>query len=383
MVHCGYLAGSRIRRTRLLTVGGVIRQFAPAFFEHYQDELWVDERRALQAILQCRTEVLGGHEFGCGCGHRHYAYHSCNHRLCPGCGSEETQAWVDKQLGKLLPVNYFMVTFTLPSQLRWLMRSDREALNLLLSCSAKALTDLLGDAKRCGFRRSGFFGVYHSWKQDMGFHPHVHYLVPAVGLDAKGHVKHLHQPKFLVHGQALAMRLRTLLSNALYEGGLIEEALFWKLVKMDWNTSVDAAGSGENAVKYFGQYVSRSVISDSRLDSLAGDMVKIRVKNRDTGEFELREMSGVEFVRRFLQHALPSGFHRIRYRGFLHARGKKTLELLQFALKARLPKGKKETVEKPREVCCPHCGKAMVRMGQLARAPPRRRNRDFFQRVAR
>lgn len=382
MLNSGYLPCARIRRTSLTTVAGVIKRFAPAYFERYGEELFLDERRALQAMLQCRTEVLGGHEYDCSCGHKHYAYHSCNNRLCPTCGSEGTQDWVKKQLVKLLPVKYFMVTFTLPSQLRKVIGGNRKALELLMSCSAKALTELLADPQRCGFSRSGFFGVYQSWRQDMEFHPHVHYLVPAVGLDVDRNLKHLHEPKFLIHGKVLAMRLRTLLMNALYGAGLIRKSLFWKLVKMSWNASVDAAGSGENAVKYFGQYVCRSVISDSRIVSVKGDEVTIRVKNRDTGKFELRPMSGVEFVRRFLQHALPSGFHRIRYRGFLHARGKKSLEILQFALKARLSRKEKETPESPREVRCPHCGKVMSRMGRFARAPPKRRNQDFFQRVA-
>ena len=105
---------------------------------------------------------------------------------------------------------------------------------------------------------------------------------------------------------------------------------------MGWNASVDRAGSGENAVKYLGQYVRRSVISDGRILDIEGDQVRIRIKDRDTGAYESRLIEGVEFVRRFLQHALPPRFHRIRYRGYLHARGKSALDWLRLILHAKL-----------------------------------------------
>ena len=160
----------------------------------------------------------------------------------------------------------------------------------------------------------------------------------AVGLDAAGKLKHLKRPDFLIYAQPLANRLRTLLANALHEGGLIETPLFWQLVKMDWNASVDPASSGANAVKYLGQYVQHSVISDSRVLAIEGEQVRIRIKNRDTGQLEERVMKGVEFIRRFLLHALPARFHRIRCRGFMHARGKPTLQWLQVLLAGRIPR---------------------------------------------
>ena len=376
------------------TVASVIERFAPAYWQRYRDSIRVDERRALQAILQCRTPALGGHRYACKCGHEHHAFHSCNHRLCPRCGAADTQAWVQKQLGRLLPVPYYMVTFTLPDQLRAVMRGNRRAMELLMRCSGQALSELLADPKRCGFHRSGFFGVYQSWRQDMGLHPHVHYVVPAAGLDAKWRLKRPRETKFLIHAKPLAIRLRTLLANALLDAGLIEDPLFWKLVKVPWNASVDRAGSGENAVKYLGQYIRRSVISDGRIlavegifdpavsDSVEGEKVRIRIKNRNTGHYEHRVMDGVEFVRRFLQHALPPRFHRIRYRGFLHARGKPTLQWLQLLLDARLRPPKDNVPTTPVEPTCPRCGAAMLRVRRMPRAPPAMRNDHFFQSVA-
>ena len=287
-----------------------------------------------------------------------------------------------KQLGRLLPVPYYMVTFTLPDQLRGVLRGRREAMELLMRYSAQALSELLADPKRTGFTRSGFFGVYQSWTQDMRFHPHVHYIVPAVGLDTKWRVKRTKDPKFLLPAKPLAIRLRTLLSNALLDAGQIDTALFWKLVKMDWNASVDRVGTGENAVKYLGQYVRRSVISDSRILGIEGNHVRIRIKNRDTGTYASRLIDGVEFVRRFLQHALPPRFHRIRYRGFLHARGKPTLDWLRLILDARLQPPEEVLPTAPHQPTCPRCGKAMHRVRRMPRAPPCQRNEHFFHSVA-
>jgi hypothetical protein len=158
----------------------VIERFVEPYWARHGRSITVEQRKALQAILQCRTSALGGHRYVCACGQTHHAFHSCNHRLCPQCGAADTAKWVRKQLGKLLPVPYFMVTFTLPEQLRAVMRGNRPALELFFKCSSQALGELLADPKRTGFHRNGFFGVFQSWRQDMGDHPHIHYIVPGV-----------------------------------------------------------------------------------------------------------------------------------------------------------------------------------------------------------
>lgn len=361
----------------------VIERFIEPFWARYGGSITVEQRKALQAILQCRTPALGGHRYACrDCGHTHHAWHSCNHRLCPRCGAADTAQWVDKQLGKLLPVPYFMATFTLPSELRAVMLGNREAMELFFKCASQALAELLSDPKRTGFEKNGFFGVYQSWRQDMGYHPHIHYIVPGVGLNADRKAVHLKNRKFLLYAKPLAKRLRTLLANRLHDAGLIDTALFWKLVKMDWNASVDPAGSGVNAVKYLGRYVQRSVIGDSRIVSMDGKEVTFSLKNRDTGQSETRTVEGVEFIRRFLLHVLPSGFHRIRYRGYLHARAKPTLQWLQVILDARLPRKNDNQPKPSTEPACPHCGGSLLRTKRMARAPPALRNQHFFDAVA-
>ena len=361
----------------------VFERFIEPFWQQYANSVTLEQRKALQAIFQCRTAALGGHCYACpDCGNEHFAYHSCNHRLCTQCGAADTQERVCKQLEKLLPVPYFMVTFTLPEQLRTVMLSSRQAIELFFQSSSQALQDLLADPRHTGFTRNGFFGVYQSWRQDMGYHPHIHYIVPAVGLDADEGLKHLKNPQWLLPAKPLAARLRTLLANALLFGELIDSQLFRELVQMDWNVSVDPAGSGENAVKYLGNYVQRSVISDQRILAIEGDQVSIAVKNRSTGKYEPRSIAGVEFIRRYLLHTLPKGFHRIRYRGFLHGRGKFRLQWLQTLLDARICRTSNPSMRSHCGYICPRCGTGMEPARSLARAPPVQRNERFFNIVA-
>ena len=361
----------------------VFERFIEPFWQKHGHAITLDQRKALQAILLCRTSALGGHCYACPeCGAEHFAYHSCNHRLCPQCGTADTQQWVAKQLEKLLPVPYFMVTFTLPEQLRPILLGSPQAIELFFKCSSQALHDLLADPRRTGFTRNGFFGVYQSWRQDMGYHPHIHYIVPAVGLNMDAELRHLKNPQWLLPAKPLAARLRTLLTHALLDSEQIGQPLFRELVKMDWNVSVDPAGSGENAVKYLGNYVQRSVISDQRILAIEGDQVRILVKNRSTGKYEPHTLAGVEFIRRYLLHTLPKGFHRIRYHGFLHARGKSRLQWLQRLLDVRIRRVASAVRQPARNYLCHRCGTAMEPIRRLARAPPAQRNEHFFNRVA-
>lgn len=364
-----------------LTVMEVIERFAESFWTRHGASVTVDQRKALQAILQCRTFALGGHRYDCECGHKHFAWHSCNHRLCPQCGAAGNAEWIARQIENLLPVPYFLVTFTLPAELRPIALRKIAVIEAFFQQSGEALAEILADPKRTGFAKSGFFGVYQSWTQDLRFHPHIHYIIPAVGLNEDKRPVFLKNPKFLVHVRPLADRFRNRFLHWLREKAFLVPSLYWTLRRKEWGVDIQPPGTGENAFKYLGQYVHQSVISDNRIHSIEGEEVCIRIKNRDTKKFETRSINGVEFILRFLLHALPSGFHRIRYRGFLHARGKPTLQWLQTALNARLRK-RQTTPPPPKPYLCPLCGSPMQRKGKHSRAPPEERNEHFFHIVA-
>ena len=274
-----------------------------------------------------------------------------------------------------------MVTYTLPSQLRAVIRANDEVLKTFISACAQALEEILADPKHCGFFKSGFIGVYQSWRQDMLEHPHTHWIVPGVGLGDQDQLVKLKKFDFLVYAGVLAKRMKTVMLKSLQKHELISRDLLRTLWRIDWNADVQHVGAGEQAVKYLGQYVSRSVISDKRIVKVDADFVWIRVKDRDLDKYYSVKIDGVEFVRRFLMHALPPGFHRIRYRGFMHARGKPGLQWLQVLLQAKLKTPLQKAHEAIQSMICPQCGGQSRRTQQYARAPPRRRYRKFIERM--
>lgn len=332
----------------------------------------LDERRALQSILTCRTEAMGGHRYRCEhCDREHFAWHSCNHRLCPRCGSDATREWVADQLENRLPVDHYMLTFTLPSQLRGLCRYQaKNFLKLFFSCSAQAIKDVLKKPRHLG-GECGFIGMLQTWTQDLRLHPHIHYIVPAIGIDSKGRIKRPKRKDWLARGEVFAARLRTLLLKEIEKEGLMSSNRLRELWRIGWNCDVENFGSGENALKYVGGYVCKGPMSDSRMLGASSDAVRIATRNRKTGELVPVEIDGVEFVRRYLQHALPGGFHRIRYYGLLHPRAKEKLASIRLQLGLRMKA--KEARPEPREAApplCPRCRKPMELTGQYSRAPP-------------
>lgn len=334
----------------------------------------LDERRALQSILTCRTEAMGGRRYRCdSCRDDHFAWHSCNHRLCPICGAGETAEWVASKLEARLPVPHYMVTFTLPGQLRVLCRGPtREGfLRLFFTGASQAIKDVLKQPRHLG-GECGFFGLMQTWTQELLLHPHIHFVVPALALGGDGRLRRPKSPKWLARGDVFAARLRTLLLQAIRREGLLEENEIQALWKIGWNCDVENFGSGENAMKYLGAYVCKGPVSDSRMEAIGEKTVTISVKDRESGQRRSVEIDGADFVRRYLQHALPPGFHRVRYHGFLHGRAKKKLESLRAQLGV-LPRSEPNAAsdqEPPAPMRCPKCGKSMRMVGHRSRAPP-------------
>jgi len=332
-----------------------------------------EERKALQSILLCRTRVMGGRSYRCShCERDHFAWHSCNHRLCPRCGSSGTRSWVADRLEDRLPVEHFLVTFTLPAQLRGLCRYQAKAfLGAFFRDSAQAVKDVLKEPRRLG-GSCGFVGALQTWTQDLRLHPHIHYVVPAVGLDSRGRLKRPRKAGWLAPGKVFARRLKTLLLGTLRRLGLLSPILASELWSIEWNCDVRSFGDGANAIKYLGGYVCKGPISDSRILAEEGGWVRIAVKDRESGATETRLVEGAEFVRRYLQHALPAGFHAIRYHGFMHPRSKARLASIreQLGVRAEARAGKREPREEAEPMLCPRCRRPMEMTGLHSRAPP-------------
>ena len=355
----------------MIPLAEVLRRHWPAYERKYRARLLPSHRRAVTAILSCRTPALGGQLYRCACGQEHYAYHSCNHRACPQCGHADATEWLERQRCRLLPVPYYLVTFTVPQQLRRLIRSNQEILYaLLLTQSAAALLDVARDHKDLG-AKLGLMAVLQTWTRDLRYHPHVHCVVPAGGLspDELRWVSPKRQNYFLPQA-ALALRLRTRLKETLQQN----HPALWAQVpspvwSLNWVADVQPVGTGEPALKYLAAYVYRTALSAQRI--VADDGERITFSFRDnTGQPQTATLPAEAFLHRLLQHVLPRGFQRIRYFGFLSAAAKKKWRRVQ-ALLDWTPPPLKSAPPLPAPLC-PNCKKPMALLGQLARAPPPR-----------
>jgi hypothetical protein len=339
--------------------------------------------RAVRRVLACRTPALGGRLYRCGdCSKPHFAYHSCNNRSCPRCGSLDQQLWTAKQEAKLLPVPYFMITFTLPAELRQAcLARPGELYDTILKASAAALRDVIATKTKGG--RAGFTSVLHTWGRKLQHHPHVHCIVPALAWHPQE--KRLITPRkddFLVYYAPLAARFRNLVRQALQNDhpGIFNElspaAKKSLQPQTTWNVQLQHAGRGHTAVRYLARYVKRSAIGPHRLIGYdKRGNIRLHWTSSDTGKTGILTLPPDELIRRWLLHVLPKGFARVRHYGFMSSAACGTLESIRLHLGAD-PKPEPALPE-ARPHACPCCGGELTFLREIApirllRAPPRK-----------
>lgn len=370
----------------MLELADIFREYGPAYLEQYGECMPPGHKKALQDIIACRTEPLGGEVFYCDeCKEFLYSYHSCGNRHCPKCGQDRADRWRDKQLQKLLPVPYFMVTFTVPHSLNDLARSNQKLFyRLLFQTSAEALQALALNPKWLG-GEIGMVGALHTWKRDMGYHVHVHYLVPAGGIDPNTGEWIPSHPKFLVPGSALRKVFRAKFRDALKAAA---PELFAQVPpetwRSTWSVHCKAVGDGRTALKYLTPYIYRVALSNRRLVSMKDGHVTFSYKPHDKG-WQTMTLPALQFISRFLQHVLPKGFQKVRYFGVLHPGAKARFSALRQSLEDKIldprdwsalddgttPKEYGDTQHTPDHPgLCPHCGGALRYVGRIARQRP-------------
>jgi len=300
----------------MLEVADIVRLHGPAYRKQAGVCLSSVQKRALRDIAACRTPFFGGHVHQCDhCQEKIFSYHSCRNRSCPKCHQDQTERWIEKQRGHLLPCSYFLVTFTLPAELRPLARSHPRILyGLLMKSAADALQKLANDPRYLG-ARIGALAVLHTWTRAMLFHPHVHMLVTAGGLSADGSAwidsKH---PRFLVPVRALSIIFRAKFCAGLKKVGLLGgvSPSFWK---KNWVVHCQHAGRGEKVLDYLGRYVYRIAMTNNRLESFDNGQVRFRYRDNQTQQIRHVTLPALEFIGRFLQHVLPRRSVKVRYYG--------------------------------------------------------------------
>jgi hypothetical protein len=337
-------------------------------------------KRALQDIINCRTETLGGQVYFCEqCQDRRYSYHSCQNRHCPKCGNDKADEWLKMQSALLLPVTYFMVTFTLPDTLNEVARRNQKFIyNLFFQTAAAAMQKLACDPKFVG-GQLGFFGVLQTWARDLAYHPHLHFIVAGGGLSEDGQSWRAAAEKFLVPVKALSEIFRAKFRDALSRKPELFSQVPPETWHKDWVVDCRPVGSGERALKYLAPYIFRVAISNRRLlkmeTSPAGNStVTFQFRDGETKQLKTRTLTAEEFIRRFLQHVLPRRFIKVRYYGFLSPRHRPRLEKVKELLHAKVltteptdAASTKAPEEREAHVMrCPKCGGVMKLLGDIA-----------------
>jgi hypothetical protein len=305
----------------VVEVADVFRRFAHGYLSAHDAAMPSSHRRTIADIIACRTAALGGHLWRCeSCAGEVFAYHSCKNRSCPKCHTDQTEAWLDRRRAEMLPTPYFHVTVTVPEKLRDILRANqRDGYAALMTATAEAIIELARDRRFVG-ATVGVLAVLHTWTQQLVFHPHVHCLVTGGGVSVDGRDWHPARKTFLVPVKALAKLVRGKLKAALTGKrlGLTVPSDVWR---KPWVVHCNPWGQGEQAVlDYLARYVFRVAITNPRLVALdeSADTVTLRYKHRKSARWRHCRLAGDEFMRRFLQHVLPRGFHKVRYFGLWH-----------------------------------------------------------------
>lgn len=357
-----------------ISLAGVFRRWWPAYVQRFGGEggrkILPSHHAAAAAIMSCGTPERGGSLYACtGCGKRHFAWHTCGHRACPKCGYHHAEQWEARQKEKLLPVPYYMITFTIPEQLRAFFRSHQKlCYELFFKESAGALQDIAQDPDRLG-ATLGFTGVLQTWTRTLIYHPHIHYIVAGGGIAEDGNQRFWKRPKnpnyFLPH-QVLADRLRTRLRAALKAADpqLFQEipSIVWDRQKIKhWVCDVEAVGSGAPAIGYLARYVTKTAIGSKRLRTTSGKEIAFDYIESDTGRQRTCQLAPFELLRRFLQHIQPRGFRAVRGFGWMSPAAKKTLQRISLWLKGIDYREPSPDLRSDRRYPkCRHCGKPML-----------------------
>jgi hypothetical protein len=389
-----------------IEVADIFRAAGPAYRTAHAGHLSLDQLKVMSAIETCRTAALGGHLEACqDCGHSRIAYNSCRNRHCPRCQGAAARAWLEQREADLLPVGYFHVVFTLPAEIAEIaFHNKAQVYDLLFKAASETMLTIAADPRHLG-ARIGITAVLHTWGSAMTHHPHIHMIVPGGGIAPNGRWISS-RPAFLLPVRVLGALFRRLFLTRLVElhdAGRL--ALFGKMAglgdrrafrrhlaparKKRWVVYAKPPFAGPQAVlAYLSRYTHRVAISNSRLIAFDETGVTFRYKDyRRTGadRQQVMTLASDDFIRRFLIHVLPRGFHRIRHYGLLAGSSRKGALALARGLLEVAPAPEEPSAEGPADPRppCPCCGGTMVIIETFApwcqpRAPPsaRQPNRE-------
>ena len=307
---------------------------------------------ALNAMKICRTSASPQVLVKCtDCDNHTFIPHSCGMRNCPHCQAHESQLWIENQLKRQIPANYFLVTFTLPKELRdcaW--KNQKVFYNLMFLSSKETLQSFSQNDKKLG-GQTGLMSVLHTHARNLDYHPHIHIILPAASINKKTKTYNTKQGKYLFNHKALAKVFRGKLLSKI--AGL---NLKTKQITNKWIVDCKYVGKGDKAIVYLGKYLYRGVIREKDIINCSNGNVTYRYQNSKTKKYQYKTVTGEYFIYLLMQHILPKGFRRARNYGFAHPNCKTLIALIHYLLKFKPLK----FIAKPRpSILCKCCGAVM------------------------
>jgi hypothetical protein len=387
-----------------LEVADIFRDHGAAWRQANAGHVSRDQMKVMTAIERCRTAALGGHVARCEkCSHTLIAYNSCRNRHCPKCQAAAAREWLAEREAELLPVPYFHVVYTLPAEIAAIAYQNKAVIyDLLFKASAETTLKIAATPRHLG-ARIGFISVLHTWGSALTHHPHVHMVVPGGGLSRDGSKWIACRPRYFLPVEVLSALFRRLLLEMLvaaHDAGHLQffgdhgrladkaafEAYLTPLREADWVVYAKEPFAGpEQVLRYLARYTHRVAISNHRLVSVGENSVSFKFKDyriEGPGRYKTMTLATDEFIRRFLIHVLPKGFHRIRHYGLLASGSRAANMALARELLAVPPRAKEPepadpaALEEPRVLQrpCPCCGGRMIIIESFARGcEPKRR----------
>lgn len=342
-----------------MRLSSIITDFETEFLAQYQARLLPSHRNALAAMKRCRDPLGPKMQAACDSCHQHtFIPHSCGHRNCPHCQSHESQQWIERQLKKQLPAEYFLLTFTLPAQLRSLAWHHQRAIYAMMPRSAWETVHAFSQNDKQLQGSPGATTVLHTHSRRLDYHPHIHMVIPAAAMNAAKRLWRTKKSKgkrpYLFNHKALAKVFRAKLLDAISRAGLTLPDTYPE----EWVVDCTAVGSGQKALAYLGRYLYRGVIQEKDIIASENGNVTFRYRDSATKEVAYRTVPGAQFLWLIVLHILPKGFRRARNYGFLHPNSKRLIKLIQYLLSLDPNRGAAWMRERPKIICrC--CGAPM------------------------
>ena len=355
----------------MIRLASVINTFEADFLTHYRQRLTPAHTRALAAIKQCRSAASSRMQVKCtGCGHQQLIPHSCGHRHCPHCQHHESQQWLERQLKKQVPAEYFLLTFTLPAEFRALAFAHQNVVYQLLMRSCWETVRLFSQNDKQLHGTAGAIAVLHTNTRQLEYHPHVHLVMPAAAVDFEGKQWRTKVPGkakgvYLFNHKALAKVFRAKMLAGIEAAGLTLPVQYPKA----WVVDCKSVGTGEKALIYLGRYLYRGVIREKDIVACSETTVTFIYQDAKTAKSARRTVSGAQFLWLVLQHVLPKGFRRARNFGFLHPNCKRLIALVHLLLRV-VPSGSAAWFKARAPILCACCGAVMVIVKTRLRSVP-------------